>query len=217
MKECNCTVENAGIDSCVGVVETVDAITQSKTVEPTTEWQSILPDDGYNALNSVIIKPVTHEIDKDILPENIRYGVTILGVTGTYKGDSYELDLFPPRASVGGTQSEDFYPTDFSIFEDGQYTGYQMWLDSDTATAKQEAAIAAQFNVVGVKQYNGIAGAWQWINGSAEASLRQFAKGKSIVIENQGIESIYKIYKNISNYPIGGREVRFYILLDKEV
>ena len=56
---------------------------QSKTATPATSQQVVIPDEGY-VLSSVIINPVTNSIDEDIKAENIRYGVDILGVTGTY-------------------------------------------------------------------------------------------------------------------------------------
>lgn len=63
-----------------GVISEV--IGQVKEVEPTTEVQNILPDEGYNCLNKVIVNAVTSDIDEDIKAENIIKGVEILGVTG---------------------------------------------------------------------------------------------------------------------------------------
>lgn len=59
---------------------------QSKVVEPSTNEQVITADSGYE-LASVTIKPVTAEIDSDIQPENIRDGVSVIGVVGTYIGN----------------------------------------------------------------------------------------------------------------------------------
>lgn len=56
--------------------------TQEKTANPTTSQQEILPDDGYN-LSKVTINAVTYNIDSNIQAENIKSGVTILGLTGT--------------------------------------------------------------------------------------------------------------------------------------
>lgn len=54
---------------------------QSKTVTPSDQQQTITPDSGYIGLDEVIV-----ETDEFLLPENIRDGVTIFGVTGTYTG-----------------------------------------------------------------------------------------------------------------------------------
>ena len=69
---------------------TVNAITlQDKTIKPTIEEQIVFPDDNYNGLNKVTINAVTNEIDENIISENIKNGVDILGVTGNYVGSKY--------------------------------------------------------------------------------------------------------------------------------
>lgn len=64
------------------------------TIIPSTEQQVKNPG-YYNILN---IEAVTSAIDANILPENIKAGVTILGVTGTYTGD--EEAPVPPEAET---------------------------------------------------------------------------------------------------------------------
>ena len=56
---------------------------QAKSVTPTTSPQLITPDENFNALSQVTVEAVDNNIDANILSENIRNGVTILGVTGT--------------------------------------------------------------------------------------------------------------------------------------
>lgn len=58
-----------------------------KSVSPSIEFQTIEPDKGYDAICAVDVFPVTSDIDKDIIPENIRDGVEILGVRGTLKSE----------------------------------------------------------------------------------------------------------------------------------
>ena len=60
--------------------------TQTKTVTPTTSKQVIVGDDGYN-LSSVTVEAVTKDIDTNIQPNNIKQGVTILGVEGNVAPD----------------------------------------------------------------------------------------------------------------------------------
>lgn len=55
---------------------------QEKKIYPSTEAQTILPDDGYNALTKVVVEAVTNIIDKNILPDNIRKNISILGIDG---------------------------------------------------------------------------------------------------------------------------------------
>ena len=57
----------------------------SKTVNPSTAFQTVYPDQGYNALGSVTLNAVTASIDSNISPENIVEGASILGVQGTAK------------------------------------------------------------------------------------------------------------------------------------
>lgn len=56
----------------------------SRSFNPSTSSQTI--PEGY--YNDNIIRPVTSDIDINIIPGNIRNGVTILGVNGTYTGSS---------------------------------------------------------------------------------------------------------------------------------
>ena len=63
----------------------IEPTTQTKTVEPSIEEQIITPDEGIFALSSVTVNPVTSEIDESIKAENIKEGVSILGIDGTVK------------------------------------------------------------------------------------------------------------------------------------
>lgn len=58
---------------------------QDRTITPTTSDQSVTADTG-KVLGTVTVKGVTSAIDENIVAGNIKDGVTILGVTGTYDG-----------------------------------------------------------------------------------------------------------------------------------
>lgn len=60
---------------------------QDKTVTPTTSEQTISADEGKDGLGTVTVSAVTAAIDANITAGNIKDGVTILGVTGTYSGE----------------------------------------------------------------------------------------------------------------------------------
>lgn len=67
----------------IGNIEVLNA--QSKPVTPTTQQQIIEPDaPTYNGLSQVTVAGVTSAIDSNIQASNIKSGVTILGVQGTY-------------------------------------------------------------------------------------------------------------------------------------
>ena len=65
---------------------------QNKTVVPTTEQQIIQADTGYE-LAQVTVEAVTSDIDSNIVADNIKEGVTILGVTGTLEEGITEEQL----------------------------------------------------------------------------------------------------------------------------
>lgn len=64
----------------------VDPITQEKTVIPTAEQQIVTPDEEYTGLSKVTVEAIQ---DENLISENIKDGVDILGVTGNYVGSKY--------------------------------------------------------------------------------------------------------------------------------
>ena len=57
---------------------------QEPTVDASTSQQLIEPSTGYACFKNVTVNPVTSAIDSNIIPTNIKKGVSILGVKGTY-------------------------------------------------------------------------------------------------------------------------------------
>ena len=73
------------IANITAVAGSISKPTQEKTVTPTTSKQTITPDSG-KVLSKVTVNAVTAAIDENIVAGNIKSGVTILGVTGSYSG-----------------------------------------------------------------------------------------------------------------------------------
>lgn len=65
--------------------------TEEKTVTPKTVAQSVTPSEGINGLSRVNVEGVTSAIDANILAENIKKGIEILGVTGNLEATHYNL------------------------------------------------------------------------------------------------------------------------------
>ncbi len=77
-------IEN--ITAVVGNISPAPTL-KNKTVTPTTSQQTITAGSSYDGLGTVTVNAVTAAIDENIVAGNIKSGVTILGVTGSYTGE----------------------------------------------------------------------------------------------------------------------------------
>lgn len=75
------------------------------TITATTEQQTITPTQGNVGISQITVNPVASSIDPNIVAENIKKGVTILGITGTYEGivpeDEYDYQLNTAKEIAG--------------------------------------------------------------------------------------------------------------------
>lgn len=65
------------------------AIYQQKTVDPSLNAIEVTADEGFEALSKVTVNGVTAAVDPNITPGNIKAGVNILGVGGSFTGAIY--------------------------------------------------------------------------------------------------------------------------------
>ena len=78
------TQDLSNMPTAINSITTVNNTTLSVT--PTTSSQSHTPSSPYTGYGSVSVNAVTSSIDNNIQAGNIKEGVTILGVLGTYQG-----------------------------------------------------------------------------------------------------------------------------------
>ena len=65
------------------------AIYQQKTVDASLNAIEVTADEGFEALSKVTVNGVTAAVDPNITPDNIKAGVNILGVGGSFAGAIY--------------------------------------------------------------------------------------------------------------------------------
>ena len=65
---------------------TVSAKNLARTITPTTSSQSIGIQSGYSGNGTISVNAVTSSIDANIVADNIKKDIVILGITGTYEG-----------------------------------------------------------------------------------------------------------------------------------
>ena len=88
---------------CAENIEVVPVV-EDVTVSPSTEAQVETPSEGYCGIGQVNIGAVTADIDANIVPENIKEGVSILGIVGTLSGGSGETpSLYAPTIAISDT------------------------------------------------------------------------------------------------------------------
>ena len=92
---------------------------QVKRVEPSRSEQIVTPDGVYIGLGEVRVSPVTAAVDANIVPENIRKDIRILGVTGAM--DNIEITVDDPEEEVPLAR---FYDYDGALV--GSYTAEEL-------------------------------------------------------------------------------------------
>ena len=113
------TSGNNGITSI-----TVTPTNQAKTITPTTSSQSISVPSGYSGFGTLTVNAVTSSIDANITAGNIKDGVSILGVTGTYSGGG------------GGSSLSSIFDSNYFVSSNGTITNYISFSDQSSVSHK---------------------------------------------------------------------------------
>ena len=118
-------IQNGNIKSGVTILGVSGNVIELKAtpidIEPKTYLRAITPNSPYNGFSIINAYPVTKDIDQNIQEQNIKSGITILGVTGNYEGAS--INNQPNKTANPSTSQQIIQP-------DSGYTG----LDQVTIT-----------------------------------------------------------------------------------
>ena len=96
----NITAENIKKDiHILGVTGTYEPLLTPITINATTIQQTIDIPLNFDGYSTITVNPVTHEIDSNIVQGNIKKGITILGVLGTYELNNVQNKIINPTTS----------------------------------------------------------------------------------------------------------------------
>ena len=115
-----------------------EPVLENIVISPKTIEQTITPNENYDGIGQVKVNAVTSSIDSNIKAENIKKGVTILGITGTLETGSgettegVELDL------------SSYQYKNESVRESGTTRTYSGWYMSDYIDCKEYNSVKYQ-------------------------------------------------------------------------
>lgn len=95
----------------------------NKVIDPSVNEQTVIPDASFLGMKQVTVNGVDNTIDKNITADNIKHGVDILGVTGTYAPITKPIEITPstqeqvnvPDMGVDGFDSVTVHAVDKNI------------------------------------------------------------------------------------------------------
>lgn len=124
---------------------------QNKTVDPTTAQQAITADAGYSGLGTVTVNAVTSAIDQNILANNIKSGITILGVEGTVTELNATTTTVTPTTSAQTISPEGGY----NGFSTVNVNAVDNTIDSNIAAANIKSGVTILGVTGSITELNG--------------------------------------------------------------
>lgn len=105
-----------------------EPVLQSKIVEPNIGKQVVTADSGYDGLGQVTVNEVTSSIDSNIKANNIKQGVSILGVVGNLESGVEVVKKYAPKfISFYGYSGSDLLEETKMLDTSKMTTFYQMF------------------------------------------------------------------------------------------
>lgn len=185
---------------------------ETKSVTPTTSAQTITPSSGKNGITQVNVSAVTSAIDNNIQAENIKSGVSILDVTGTYTGTAPTGTI---NITTNGTHDVTNYATASvnvpSITEnDVNFYDY----DGTLLHSYSKTAFLALTEMPSNPSHTGLtAQGWNWSLSDAKTHVTKYTKlniGQSYTTTSGQNEF------DIELIPATGKTVTFYMVGNKD-
>ena len=90
-----------------------------KVIDPSVNEQTVTPDVGYLGMKQVTVNAVTSTIDNNIIPENIKKGVTILGVEGVHESPNNQEKTLAKSDLINNTNES----VTGELVPDAEFTG----------------------------------------------------------------------------------------------
>ena len=167
----------------LGVTGTLEELKgETKSVTPSTTAQTITPSSGKNGITQVNVSAVTSTIDNNIQTGNIKDGVSILGVTGTYAGTT-------PTGTINITTNGTHDVTNYASAEvnvQGAGGGSDVLFydyDGTLITSYSKASFLALTEMPANPTHTGlVADGWNWTLNDAKAYVTNL--GKLIIGQN---------------------------------
>lgn len=130
----------------------VMVISEPLNITPSTRTQTFTAVDNYHGYTPVTVEKVTSAIDSRIKPENIKAGITILGVTGNIQPSNveelevFENGIYTPRAGYTGFSKvtvdiNTVNNQDITITEEGVYTPESPYTGFGTVTVDMSNSV----------------------------------------------------------------------------